>query len=280
MRASVFAAQDGGIGDAFADLSISGWDVVLALVVVVASWLMSRITRRAVARIVTRVEGVSDDLRNLSARLAGYLVLFVGVGIALGILGAQVQPILAAAILIGVVVVLALRGIADNFAAGIVIQSRRPVHVGDEIDALGFVGTVEELNGRAVMIQTQDGRTVHLPNYQLLNGPIVNHTTGVGRRSEVEVRTEATPDAVINLLTEFVATIPGVQDDPTPSVLVTAVEPERTVVKVRFWHEFSAGSAVTSSVVCDVARRLREAGHVAVVEAPPSAAPRTPQAPL
>lgn len=280
MSASVFSAPGGGIGDTFADLSITGWDALLALAVVVAAWLMSRITRRTVARVVARVGGVSDDLRSLSARLAGYLVLFVGVGIALGILGAQVQPVLAVAILIGVVVVLALRGIADNFAAGIVIQSRRPVHLGDEIDALGFVGVVEELNSRAVMIQTRDGRTVHLPNHQLLNGPIVNHTTAVGRRSEVEVRTGATPDAVINLLAEVVAAIPGVQDEPRPTVLVTAVEPERTTVKVRFWHEFSAGSAVTSSVVCDVARRLREAGHVAVVEASPSAAPRTPQAPL
>lgn len=280
MSASVFAAQDGGIGDTVADLSITGWDVLLALAVVVAAWLMSRVTRRTIARIVARVEGVSDDLRNLSARLAGYLVLFVGVGIALGILGAQVQPILAVAILVGVVVVLALRGIADNFAAGIVIQSRRPIHLGDEIDALGFVGVVEEFNGRAVMIQTGDGRSVHLPNHQLLNGPIVNHTTGVGRRSEVEVRTEATPDAVIKLLADVVTAIPGVQDDPGPTVLVTAVEPERTTATVRFWHDFSAEGAVTSAVVCDVARRLREAGYVAVVAAPPSAAPLTPEAPL
>ena len=280
MGASVFAAQDGGIGDTFADLSITGWDAVLALAIVVVAWLMSRVTRRTTATLVARVDGVSDDLRNLSARLAGYLVLFVGVGIALGVLGAQVQPVLAVAILVGVVVVLALRGIADNFAAGIVIQSRRPVHLGDEIDALGFVGVVEELNSRAVVIRAPDGRTVHLPNHQLLNGPIVNHTTGGGRRSEVEVRAGSTPDAVMSLVAEVVAAIPGVQDDPGPTVLVTAVEPERTTVTVRFWHHPSAGGAVTSSVVCDVARRLREAGHVAVVAAPPSAAPLTPQAPL
>lgn len=51
-------------------------------------------------------------------------------------------------IILGVVLALVLRGIADNFAAGVVIQSRHPVRLGDEIDALRYVGTVRALNGR------------------------------------------------------------------------------------------------------------------------------------
>ena len=119
---------------------------------------------------------------------------------------------------------------------------------------MGFVGVVEELNSRAVVIRTLDGRTVHLPNHQLLNGPIVNHTTAAGRRSEVEVRTVATADDVTNLVPEVVAAIAGVLDDPRPTVLVTAIEPERTTLTVRFWHHPSAGSGVTSSVVRNVGR--------------------------
>jgi len=278
----VVSQNSNGVGDAFSSLSFTAWDAVLALAIVVAAWLLSRLARRATARLIARVDGVSDDLRNLGARVAGYTVLFIGVGVGLSILGAQIQPVLVVAILFGVVIVLALRGIADNFAAGIVIQTRRPLHLGDEIDALGFVGVVRELNSRAVVIRTLDGRTAHLPNHQLLDGPIVNHTTAAVRRSEVEVRVAVAGDetSLAELLSEAVATVPGVLDDPGPGVVVTAAEPERTTATVRFWHSPTVGVTVTSSVVVVLAQRLRAAGHTATVLAPPPAAPLTPRAPL
>jgi hypothetical protein len=63
-------------------------------------------------------------------RLTKYLVYAVGVGVAVAVLGASLQPILAAVVIVGVVMVLALRGIADNFASAIVLQTRRPVQLG------------------------------------------------------------------------------------------------------------------------------------------------------
>lgn len=77
------------------------------------------------------------------------MVIFLGVGIALSLLGAPIQPLIAAAIVIAVVLGLALRGIAENFAAGILLQTRRPIHVGDEIESLGHSGNVVEMNSRA-----------------------------------------------------------------------------------------------------------------------------------
>lgn len=72
-------------------------------------------------------------MRGLAARLCGYLVLLVGVAIALSFLGAQLQPLLTAAVLVAALAIIALRGIADNVAAGIIIQTRQPISLGDEI---------------------------------------------------------------------------------------------------------------------------------------------------
>src|SRR5690606_36460199 len=132
------AAQGaGGIAERFSDLSFSLVDVLLALLIILLSWLVSRSARRTVLRASAQLAGMSDDLRHLGARITSYLVLLVGIGLALAVLGVEIQPLLAVALLIGVVLVLALRGIADNFAAGIVIQTRRPVHLGDHIEGLG-----------------------------------------------------------------------------------------------------------------------------------------------
>ncbi|HYJ24876.1 MAG TPA: mechanosensitive ion channel domain-containing protein [Acidimicrobiia bacterium] len=102
-----------------------------------------------------------------------------------------IQPLLTAVIVIGVILALALRGIAENFAAGIVLQTRRPIEVGDEVDSLDYVGDVIEMNGRAVIIETFDGRRVHLPNSEVLSNPLVKHTDRGARRSDVEVRSRS-----------------------------------------------------------------------------------------
>ena len=99
-----------------------------------------------------------------------------------------IQPLITVAIVFGVILALALRGIADNFASGIVLQTRRPIHIGDEVESLGYVGNVLDMDSRAVVIETFDGRTVHLPNSEVLGDPLINHSTKGARRSEVEVR--------------------------------------------------------------------------------------------
>jgi Flp pilus assembly secretin CpaC len=84
-------------------------------------------------------------MKGLLARIVGYLVIFLGVGIALSLVGAPIQPLLAAAIVVVAVLGLALHGIAENFAAGVLLQTRRPIHVGDEVQSLGFEGNVVEI---------------------------------------------------------------------------------------------------------------------------------------
>jgi small conductance mechanosensitive channel len=268
----------GDLADRFSNLSFTLGDALLALGIITLAWLLSRQARRATRRATARLAGISDDLGNFGARMAGYLVLFVGVGVALSVLGVQIQPVLTAAILVGVVLVLALRGIADNFAAGVVIQSRRPVRLGDEIDAAGFLGTVTELNSRSVVIRTYDGKTVHISNRQLLDGPIVNHSVAGLRRSEVEVRVSAAgvDPALTRALIDTATGTDGVLPDPTPVVVVTAVDHERVTMTVRFWHPPTDGTSVTSAVIASLSAHLREAGRTATVIAPPPDPPLTP----
>ncbi len=250
---------------------------VLALVVAIVGWILSRVTRKAVGRLLTRLQGISNDLRDVAARVAGYVVLFIGFGIALSILGVPIQPLLVAAIVVAVILALALRGIADNFAAGIVLQTRRPIEVGDEVDSLGFVGDVVEMNGRAVVIETFDGRQAHLPNSEVLSNPLLNHSTKHARRSEVEVRVRSRDaEGIGQRLIATVADVPGVLDAPQPACYLTAVDPVRVTALVHFWHDPADGLTVRSDVIRALAGAGQSRTEMATIVTPQPPVPLTP----
>ncbi len=255
-------------------------DVVLALLVLIAAWIIARLARRGVRSVLGRVNGISEDLRQLTARVTFYFILIIGIGVALTFVGAEIQPVLTAGILIGVIAILALRGVAENFAAGIILQTRRPIQLGDDVDVLEHSGIVREINSRAVVLEAWDRRRVHIPNHTVLNNPLVNHTEGESRRSEVEVRlavSESFDEAVAAVL-ETVANVPDVVVDRPPEVVFRSVDPGRVVIVVRFAHGPGGAVRVTSDVVRAIAVAERSRGRDVTVTAPPPAVALTPKA--
>jgi small-conductance mechanosensitive channel len=258
--------------------SISGWTIVWLVVTAVATWLAARYGRRAVARLLGRVEGLSDDYTVTAARVAGYLVVLLGIGLALTILGADVQPLLVLALIVGLVAFLALRGVADNFGASLVLQTRKPAHLGDLIESLDHVGTVVELNGRSVVIRTFDGHLVHLPNGKVLSEPIVNFSSPTGNRSMIEVRTTEVErvDELRDVLLGAVRHTNGVRTDPPPDLVWVGSSPDRLVGRLRVWHAPPEDTAVISAIVLAASEALRDADLAATLLAPPPPPPFTP----
>lgn len=261
------------------ETSIDPWMAALALVVMLLAWILSRAARKAMARVMTRLEGITPELRDLIARTVGYLVIFIGVGVALSLLGVPIQPLLAAVIVIGIVLALALRGIAENFAAGIVLQTRRPIHLGDEVQSLGYVGNVVEMNSRVVVVETFDGRLAHLPNSEVLREPLLNHSEHGSRRSDVEVRVRSRDfEEVRSWLSEAVGAAPGVMADPAPVVYLTGVDPVRVTALVHFWHDPDDGLTVRTSVIHALAGAGVGRTEMAAIVTPQPPPPLTPSA--
>ncbi|KQW04817.1 hypothetical protein ASC66_13960 [Leifsonia sp. Root4] len=244
------------LSDFFASGDITGWDLLIAVLVGLAGWVASIFVKRGVVAVLARTPGVSPAVGLLIARIAKYVVILLGIGIGLSFLGASVQPLIAIAIIVGVILVIALRGVANNFAAGVVLQSRHPLKPGDEIEAGDYVGTVLELNGRTVVLRTVDGRTVHVPNGLLLQDPLVNNSQAGARRSEVEVRVGAgtlPPERIGELFVATVSSLDGVHSREPAHTLITAISPQRITARVQFWHHPLHGVAVRSAVVVALA---------------------------
>ena len=258
------------LDDVISKSTVSAWDVALAIATLVIAWIAGRYADRGVMWLASRLDGVNDDLRQLAGRVAKYSCWLLGAGIALTFLGAEIQPLLAAALIVAVVAILAIRGVTDNFAAGVVIQSRRPVHIGDEIEVLDQTGIVREMNSRAVVIETFDGRMVHLPNSKVLDEPLANHTLVGARRAEVEVRVEHTGPVtdLLDTLREAAAAAEGVVPDRAVTATLVGTDPERVRVIVRYWHRPMTSYASTTAVVEALASVLADRSLAAAVSSP------------
>lgn len=267
---------------------VTAWDIVFAVLAVVGGWIASHFARKGMLTLGRKAPGISDTMVDIAARLVQYVLIFLGVGIALGFLGASIQPVLAVTIIAAVVIVLVLRGVADNFAAGVLVQSRQPVKLGEEILFEGpdgpLTGIVKDLNGRSVIVTTADGRTAHVPNIKLLSDILVNDSRHGARRSEVQVRVARADGrelaTVVDLLADAAAQAEGVHARESVHVLIREISKERWIVRLQFWHHPLHGATVTSGVIATVATALDEASIAAVVTDAPAAPPLASPDPL
>ncbi|GGD81736.1 mechanosensitive ion channel domain-containing protein [Microbacterium murale] len=258
-------------------------DIGLAVASLIVGWVLSRFAKRGVRAIGHRTPGITDPMTNLAGRITQYTIVLLGVGVALAFLGANIQPLIAMVVVVAVVLVLVLRGIADNFAAGVLLQTRKPIVVGDEIQVEGpdgeVTGTVIELNGRAVVLTTTDGRVVHVPNGSILRESIINNSTHGARRSEVHVRVRRSVvavDAILERLLDAVGSADGVHQREHPRALVTTVSPRRVSARLQFWHHPLHGVAVTDAVVRALGVVIDENSWVGIVTSEQTPSPLTP----
>jgi small-conductance mechanosensitive channel len=269
--------------DVFADPDVSGWDVALAAVILVASLFVARAASNATTRLTARLEGLTDSARRGLARTAFWFVILLGIGVAFSALGADVQPLTTAAIVAAVVAIIAFRGVAGQFAAGIVLQTTHPYRVGDHVETLNHVGIVKELNSYATVVETYDGRVVHVPNAEILANPIINRSSAGGLRLDIEVRATITnpPPSLLTDLTEVTATLDGVVAAPAPIASLRAAEPGRITALVRAWHDPTIdGPTVAGAIIEALNQRLADLGVEAAIVTPPPPPPFTPPPPV
>ncbi|GAA1676295.1 hypothetical protein GCM10009830_23720 [Glycomyces endophyticus] len=270
------------LGNLFSQSSVTVGHVIVALLMAAATWLLWRLSRKGATRLLGRLSGISEQAKSVTARAVGYAVLLVGIASALAVLGVTIQPLVAVCLILLAVLALVLRGTADNFAAGVVIQTRQPIRIGDLVEVAGCRGFVKEVNGRAVILLSPDGRTVHIPNGETLSNPIVNFTAGGVLRGEAEVRTaRAFPtDRLLSLLCEAARGVPAVADRPEPEAFLRSAAPDRCTVLLRYWYRWDMELEAGSQVVSAVAAVLERDGLPAVVVTPPPRQPLTPPAAL
>lgn len=165
----------GGIGLTVGELIAA----VLALVVV---WVVSALARRALARYGSRTGANASSLYTVS-RVLHYVLLAIGVLLALELAGIPVGKFTVFAGALGVGLGFGLQAIFSNFVSGLILLFDKSLKVGDfvELDA-ELRGTVRDINIRATRITTNDNIDILVPNSEFVSGRVVNWTHRETRR--------------------------------------------------------------------------------------------------
>jgi small-conductance mechanosensitive channel len=166
--------------------------------------------------------------------------------------------------LIGIVLGLAFREIAENSLASILLSIRNPFRAGDWIEVGDHQGIVQNLNMRTTVLLTLDGNHVQIPNALVFKSIIKNFSTNPNRRSEFTVGI-GYEDSVLeaqNVIMHALRAHPAVLDDPEPGALVDDLGSSTVSIRVQFWFDGRSYSIfkVRSALMRQVKRALQNAG--------------------
>ncbi|PSF38572.1 mechanosensitive ion channel protein MscS [Aphanothece hegewaldii CCALA 016] len=213
-------------------------NLILALIVFAIFFFTARTIKRVV-RNLTRNHRQARNLGLVLGRLAQGTTVLLGLFIALSI----VIPSLKAGDLIqllgisGVAIGFAFRDILQNFLAGILILLTEPFQIDDQIIFKDFEGTVEQIQTRATMIRTYDGRRIVIPNSELFTNSIIVNTAFSHRRFEYDIGIGYGDDinTARQLILEAIHETDGVLQDPAPDAIVVALACSTVNIRARWW---------------------------------------------
>ena len=153
------------------ELRTLGEHAVIGIVILVAFWVIAKLTEYLIGRIRHRMPH-SAGLLLLLGRTGKLAVMIVGVATALGTVGVNVSALVAGLGLTGFALGFAFRDILSNLLAGILLLLFRPFGVGDRVSVTGFDGQVSSIDLRYTVLEQPD-KIVLIPNSNLFTNPIV-----------------------------------------------------------------------------------------------------------
>jgi small conductance mechanosensitive channel len=210
--------------------------IVWAIVILVAAWIISKIVGNGVRRSLAKGK-VDETLSRFFGKLAGYLILTLGVIFALSKFGIDVTSFAAILAAAGFAVGMALSGTLGNFAAGVMLLIFRPFKVGDYIVAGGTEGIVEEIELFTTTLNTLDNRHIILPNGLIHGAVIENVTFNKTRRVDVNVGVAygASMKETRKVLLDGIANIQGALSEPGPDAYLVELGDSSVNWQVRVW---------------------------------------------
>jgi potassium-dependent mechanosensitive channel len=196
----------------------------LTLLAAIAIVIVSRIIAAIIGRSVERVlesRGLDKGMRFAAGKITRYVILILGVFVALGTMGVDTSAVMAGGAVLLVGIGFGLQKLAENFISGLLLLIERPVRKGDFIDVAGVLGTVDDIGLRATRVISRDGVTVIVPNSNLISATVINHSVPTASRRiwiNLGVAYDTELDHAVRVLCEIAAAEPMVQTEPAPEV--------------------------------------------------------------
>jgi small conductance mechanosensitive channel len=149
-----------------------GMNVIAAILIFIIGKWVAKLIGRVVEKAMEKSK-VNKTLAIFTKNISYFGILTFVALAALNKLGIETTSFIAVIGAAGLAVGLALQGSLSNFAAGVMLIIFQPFGVGDNVEAGGATGTVEEIQIFSTIIITTDQKRVIVPNAKISADKIV-----------------------------------------------------------------------------------------------------------
>ncbi len=244
--------------------------VGVAVAIVVGGWAVARVLRWGLSRVLERRR--SPSFARVMSSVLSWVFLGIVVLLAVAVTFPSVRPVdvLAGLGVFSLAVGFAFQDILENTLAGILLLFRQPFRSGDQIEVVGQIGTVREINIRETQLVTFDGELVIIPNRDVYKNVIVVRTYNEHRRLHFVVGIAYDSDAgrATRVIGEALRTVRGVERSPEPIAVVDELGVSTVDVRALFWTRSCQRDAIR--VRDEAIRAVKLALEEAAIEMPAS----------
>ncbi|MEP6860543.1 MAG: mechanosensitive ion channel domain-containing protein [Deltaproteobacteria bacterium] len=236
--------------------------LLTAITIVIAARIIAAIAGRSLERVLSARE-LDRGMRFAVNKITRYVILLIGVFVALGTMGVNTSAIVGAGAVLLVGIGFGLQKLAENFISGLLLLLERPVRKGDFIDVGGVLGTVEDIGLRATHVISREGVTMIVPNASLVTSLVINHSVPTNAKRiwvKVGVAYETDLDYAVSVLGELAKAEPMALNDPPFEVRHQGFGDSSIDLALVVWiAEAKDEFVVASKLRFAIARKFREA---------------------
>lgn len=239
--------------------------LLLGLIVFIIFWYVARFSRRIIKKVTRHKK--SRNVGLVLARLSQGFIILVGAFVALAIIIPSFKPgdLIQLLGVSGVAIGFAFRDILQNFLSGILILITEPFVIGDQIIFKDYEGTVENIQTRATIIKTYDGRKIVIPNAELFTNSVIVNTAFEKRRLEYDIGIGYSDDIdqAKQIILDVLSNYPDAILDPPPEALVVDLAASSINIRARWWIKPPRRADVLDAqdrVLAELTKKLLGAG--------------------
>lgn len=239
--------------------------IVVAFLILLLTWLSMLLCGwLADQTILKRVE--NKLLKGVLRKALLLIVLLFGVYLVLQVSGLTrlATTVIGGTGLIGLIIGIAFRDIAENFLASILISMQNPFRYGDLIEVEGVEGFVQRVNTRGTLLMTLEGNHVQIPNSIIYKSKIENFTSNPKVRLDflIGVGYDVPLIEAQTLAKTTLEQHPAVLNDPEPLVLVENLAASTVNLRLYYWIDGHRHSVlkVNSALMRQVKTAFEEQG--------------------
>ena len=211
------------------DLAIAFGDlwpkIVAAFVVLVILYSGYRVLYSLLRRILRKSNVIQPGLQSLLMQGFRLLALIL-IGITfLQTLGVDLAALIAGIGVAGIAFGFAARDTVENILSGVNILTDKAFRIGDTLIVNDIYCVVERITLRTTRLRTPKNEVLVVPNQQMANERILNHTIAGALRIEIpfSIAYKEHPQQARKVVLALTEDDPRLMEDPTPSVVVTAM---------------------------------------------------------